>query len=123
MASKLLPDECKILHTLIDKGEITNLDLPYSNLLNLIHEFIDKFIKMTYDIGHAMGKNNVSKIYKTIESYNCLESYDILRRLKPDTSKTTHRPNQSLADGNSNFKIIFEDHENKACCNEKCAIF
>ena len=88
----------------------STLDEPYSRLLNLVHEFIDKFVKMTYDIGHSMSKSNVTKLKNLIDSYNFVESYDILSKLQID-NKVSQRLNQSSADGNSNFKIIFEDRK------------
>lgn len=122
MSAELAQTECKIVHTMVDKGEITFLDEAYCNLLNLIHEFINKFIKMTYDIGHAMSKSNVANLYKLIDSYNNVESYDILRRLTIE-NKSSVRSNHNLAERSTNFRIIFEEHESKVCCNEKCVIF
>lgn len=124
MSSLLCSDnialECKNVHSLIDKGEIIFIDEAYSNLLNLIHEFLDIFVKMTYEIGHSISKSNISKMHKLIESYNNMESFDILRKLKIST-KVTEKHQQNERD--QNFKIIFEDQESKVCCNERCSIF
>ena len=109
MSSLLCSDnialECKNVHSLIDKGEIIFIDEAYSNLLNLIHEFLDIFVKMTYEIGHSISKSNISKMHKLIESYNNMESFDILRKLKIST-KVTEKHQQNERD--QNFKIIFD---------------
>ena len=121
LSSENISNECKYVHSLVDKGEVIFLDEAYSNLLNLIHEFFEKFVKMTYDIGHAMSKANVNKMNKLIESYNNMESFDILKKLKIETKASVkHNPH---IDANSNFKIIFDDQESRVCCNEKCKIF
>ena len=71
---------------------------------------------MTKNIKLPANEESLKKYYQQIEKFQELESKYVLSLLN-EIRSSREMPN------NNSFRIIFDETDNKVCCNDKCYIF